>query len=178
MTPVGTCERQGLEQAGHAMIGDGEILPLQAFCRSARASQLLPTPAGAGDQQIILGADPVSAGEIEEERAVEAAHDTVIDLQDAGGQARLGGAGAAIELLLLAQRRFLFEQERQPFSMVETGGLAHDAGLAIDDADPLAGTRRRLPHPRSTARWTWRPSVRSAGRRRTRACATSRRFSD
>jgi hypothetical protein len=45
VAPVGTCQCQGLEQAGHAMVGNGEIL-LQAFCPSAQASQLLPTPQG------------------------------------------------------------------------------------------------------------------------------------
>jgi hypothetical protein len=67
--------------------------------------------------------DPVAAGELEEQRAIETADGAVVDVLDAGGMAQPGGAGAGLEALLPAQRHFLFDDEREPFGMAEAGGL-------------------------------------------------------
>jgi hypothetical protein len=44
----------------------------------------LADAARAGEQQIVLGANPVAAGELEEEGAIETACGTVIDVLDGG----------------------------------------------------------------------------------------------
>ena len=57
---VGAREGQGGEQAGDAMIGDGEIVP--ACLMPKRAGEpAFADAAWPGDQQIVLGADPVAA---------------------------------------------------------------------------------------------------------------------
>ena len=56
--------------------------------------------------------------------------------------AQSGGAGPALEALLLAQRLLLFEQQREPFGMFETAGL----GLGLEIA-------RVLGVSEETARW-------------------------
>ena len=122
VSAVGACQGQSLEQAGDAVIGGGKIL-LAGILAERTGEPGFADAARPGDQQIVLGPDPVATGELEEERAIEAADGAVIDVFDAGGLAQLGGAGAALELLLPAQGGFMFEQQRQPFGVGEIGGL-------------------------------------------------------
>ena len=65
------------------MIGDGEILSA-GFLPERAGEPALANPAQAGDQQIMFGADPLAAGELEEEGAIEAAGGAVIDVLDGG----------------------------------------------------------------------------------------------
>ena len=67
--------------------------------------------------------DPVAAGQLQEHRAVETARRPVVDILDRGQMAQLGGLGAALEALLLAQRALALEQNAQPFRMAEGGTL-------------------------------------------------------
>ena len=69
------------------------------------------------------GADPVAAGQLQEQRPVEAARRAVIDILDTGGLPQLGGTGAALKAFLPPQRRFLFQQQGQPFGMRQAGDL-------------------------------------------------------
>ena len=71
----------------------------------------------------MLGADPLASGKLEEQCSIEAARGAIIDILDAGGLAQLGGACPALEALLPAQRRFLVEQQAQPFGMFEAADL-------------------------------------------------------
>lgn len=128
---------QGGEQAGDAMIGDGQIIA--AGLLSEGTGEPAPADAaGAGEQQVMAGAEPVVAGELEEQGAVEAAGGAVVDIFDAGGLAQLGGAGAAFELLLPAQVRLLLQEQGQPLGVIEAaalglgGQLLEAAGHAVE----------------------------------------------
>ena len=84
-----------------------------AFSQAARA----------GDQQITALGDPIAGGELEEQSAVEPARTLIVDVLDAGGMPQLGDPGPCFKLLLPAQRRLVFEQQGEPFGVIETSGL-------------------------------------------------------
>jgi len=77
-------------------------------------------------------ADPVAAGEAEEEPAVEAARRLEVDILDAGVVAQRGGASAVLEALLTARRALAFEQEGEPVGVFE--GAAFGLGLELLEA--------------------------------------------
>lgn len=79
------------------------------------------------------GADPVAGGQFEEERAIQAPYGMVIDILDTGGVAQLCRACSSLEAQLLAQRLLLFQQEGQPFGVVEIEGL----GLGLEILESL-----------------------------------------
>ena len=76
-----------------------------------------------GQEQIAALGDPVASGELEEQRAVEPARALIVDVLDAGGMAQLSDPGARFELLLPAQRQFVFEQQTEPFGVIEAAGF-------------------------------------------------------
>ena len=43
----------------------------------------------------------------------------MVDVLDAGGMAQLGDPGPCFKLLLPAQRQFVFEQQSEPFGVIE-----------------------------------------------------------
>ena len=100
------------------MIGDGEVLAAGLVAEGA-GEPTLADAGRAGEQQPMPFADPVAAGELQEQRAVEAAGGAEVDVLDLRGMAQPGGAGAALEPLLPAQRRLPLEQEGEPFGMLE-----------------------------------------------------------
>ena len=86
-----------------------------------RASEPALAQAGRpGYQQIAPLSDPIASRELEEQRAVEAARRLIVDVLDAGGVTQLGGPGPCFKLLLSAQRQFVFEQQSEPFGVIET----------------------------------------------------------
>ena len=77
----------------------------------------------AGDDEIAALGDPVTSGELEEQRAVEPARRLVVDVFDAGRMPQLGGPGPCFKLLLPAQRRLVLKQQGEPFGVIETSRL-------------------------------------------------------
>jgi hypothetical protein len=69
------------------------------------------------------GADPVAAGELEEQAAIETAGGAEVDILDAGLVAQARGTGAALEALLAAHRHLPVEQQGEPFGMLQSPGL-------------------------------------------------------
>ena len=76
-----------------------------------------------GDEQIAALGDPVAGGELEEQRAVEPTRRLIVDVLDAGGMTQPRDPGARFELLLPAQRLFIFEQQAEPFGVFEAARL-------------------------------------------------------
>ena len=68
-------------------------------------------------------ADPVATCQLQEHLAIEPARRAVVDILDRRLMAQLGGFGAALEALLLAQRAFALEQNAEPLRMAERGTL-------------------------------------------------------
>ena len=73
----------------------------------------------ADNEQIAAFGDPVASGELEEQRAVESARALIVDVLDAGWVTQPGDPGARFELLLPAQRQLVFEQQAEPFGVIE-----------------------------------------------------------
>ena len=91
------------------MIGDGEVLAAGLLTDGAGK----PALADAGrpcDQEPMPLADPVAAGELEEQRAVKAALGTEVDIFDLRIMSQPGRTGPGLEAFLAAKRRFLLEQ--------------------------------------------------------------------
>ena len=100
------------------MIGDGEVLA--ACLVSERAGQPALADAGGSDQQeTVMVPDPVAAGELQEQIAVEAAGGAEVDVLDLGVMAEPGGTGSRLEALLAARRRLALKKESEPFAMLE-----------------------------------------------------------
>src|SRR5665213_1477583 len=116
--------------------------------------------------------DPVAAGELEEQRPVEAAHGTVIDVLDAGAMAQLGGAGARLEAILSAPGRLMLEQQAEPFGMAvldehfearrklgSNEDTGYDVAHAVGCDDPPTGEVLALPDLPSFFIWTLRAAL-------------------
>jgi hypothetical protein len=73
--------------------------------------------------QIVVRVDPLAIGELVEERAVEAAWGSVIDVLDAGLLAQSGIAQPGGKPLVAAKAELAIEQEAEPVSMGERGGF-------------------------------------------------------
>ena len=71
------------------------------------------------DQAVPVLADPVTAGQAQEQRPIETARRTEIDILDSGGVPQFGGARTRLEAPLLSQRGFLFDQEAKPFGVFQ-----------------------------------------------------------
>ena len=83
------------------MIEDGSIVA--ASLVAERASK--PALAGSGrpaDEQVVVAVDPVAGGELVEERLVEAARGSQVDVLDAGVLAQGGELEAGDEALVVA----------------------------------------------------------------------------
>lgn len=104
------------------MIGDGEVLA--ACLVSERAGQpALADAGGPNQQEIVMLPDPITAGELQEQVAIEAAGGAEVDVLDLGVMAELRGTGPCLEALLTARGRFPFEQDREPFTVLELSRL-------------------------------------------------------
>ena len=69
------------------------------------------------------GTDPLAAGKLEEEAAVETAGSSEVDILDTGLVAQTSGTGAGLEALLAAHRHLVVEQQGEPFAMLQGPGL-------------------------------------------------------
>src|SRR5271154_3574982 len=106
------------EQSGNAGVEDGDVFSTRLVAERA-AEPSLAKAAGAGHEQIAALGDPIARREFEQQRAVEPARRRKIDVLDAGGVPQLGDPGPCFKLLLSAQRQFVFEQQTEPFGMIE-----------------------------------------------------------
>ena len=78
-------------------------------------------------------ADPIAAGQMQEQRPVETPWLAEVDILGRGGLPQLGGPRACLEPLLLAERDLLVDQQTEPFGVFE--GAAFGIGREI--AEPL-----------------------------------------
>ena len=106
------------EEPWGAGVEDGHVFSARLVAESA-GEPAFAQAARAGHEQIAAFGDPVASGELEEQRAVEAARALIVDVLDAGGMAQLSDPGARFELLLPAQRQLVLEQQAEPFGVIE-----------------------------------------------------------
>ena len=105
----------------------------QALWPSAQASQPLPRPLAPVDQQVAPFGDPVAGGELQEQRAVEPAWALIVHVFDAGRMPQTSGSCARLEALLATQRQLVFEQQTEPFGVLEAASLV----LMFKFSEPL-----------------------------------------
>src|SRR5271157_1720033 len=106
------------EEPGGAGVENGHVFSARLLAEGA-GEPALAQAARPGHEQIATLGDPVTSGELEEERAVEPAGALIVDVLDAGRMTQLSDPGARFELLLSAQRQLVFEQQTEPFGMIE-----------------------------------------------------------
>src|SRR5208283_2417185 len=110
------------EEPGHAGVENGEVLSARLVAKGA-GEPTFAQAARPGYEQIAALGDPVTSGELEEERAVEPAGTLIVDVLDAGRVTQSRDSGAGFELLLPAQRQLVFEQQAEPFGVIEAARL-------------------------------------------------------
>jgi len=106
------------EQPGNAGVENGDVFSARLVAERA-GEPTLAQPAGAGYEQIAALGDPVAGGELEEQGAIEPARALIVDVLDAGGMTQASDPGAGLEPLLSAQRQLVFEQQTEPFRVIE-----------------------------------------------------------
>ena len=122
VSPIASCQSEGGKESWGAMIGDGEILAAGLLAKGAGEPALADT-GRPGQQEPVVLSDPVAGGELEEERAVEAAIGPEIDILDLRVMAQPGSPGAGLEALQASQRRFAIEQDGKPLAVTESAGF-------------------------------------------------------
>ena len=75
-----------------------------------------------------MGIDPATVGEFLEQRAIEPARGTVIDILDGSLMAQSGIAQAGEQAPVASIANLLIEQQGEPFGMGQRGGL--DASIS------------------------------------------------
>ena len=104
-------------------------------------------------------ADPVAAGQAQEQRSVEATGRAEVDVLDGGGVPQLGVARAGLEALLLAQRGFLFDQQAEPLAVFEGAAFGigfqflESFGHAVQAKLTQSIQCRMLQHGRYSPQW-------------------------
>ena len=125
-------DRQVGEQPGHAGVENGDVFSARLVAERA-GEPAFAEAACSGDEQVAAFGDPVAGGQLEEEGAVEPARDLIVDVLHAGGMTQTGHPGACFKLLLPAQRQFVFEQQAEPFGVIEGARL----GFVFQFLEPL-----------------------------------------
>src|SRR5208282_3892922 len=89
-----------------------------ALWPSEQASQLLPRPLAPVTSRLRRSAIQSQAASLRK-RARSNPRTLIIDVLDAGRMAQAGDPGTRFELLLPAQRQFIFEEQAKPFGVIE-----------------------------------------------------------
>jgi hypothetical protein len=122
VTTITASQRERGKQARHALVEHGQVLP--AGLVAERTGQpRLADPGRTGQQTMPPLTDPVAAGQLQEQRAIQAARRAVIDILDRGQVAQPGGLGTTFKAFLLAQRALAPQQNAQPLGMAERPAL-------------------------------------------------------
>ena len=102
------------EQPGHARVMDA-IAVATGFLRQRTTEPRLADATWSGDQQVAMIADPAACRELLEQRLIELARRSIVDVLDRRlAVAKPGGAQAAVEPLGAAMRRLAIERQCEP----------------------------------------------------------------
>jgi len=113
---------QFFEEAGHPFVNHGNAITTGRL-RQGTAEPGLSDPTGAGDDQVALVGDPLASEQALEQRLVEAAPRTVIDILRTGAHmAQPGRAHTGLEALGFSACDFAIDQQTKPFGVAEIGG--------------------------------------------------------
>src|SRR5262249_48337222 len=121
--------------------------------RSSAGKPAFADTGRAAYDQIVVGIDPAAFGELVEQRAIEAARGTVIDILDGGLMAQPGVAQACAKPSVAAISDLVIEQQAEPFGKRRRHSFAGCFDLAESlrhaDADAAQGAIRRTRKARS-----------------------------
>jgi len=140
MAAVAARESEIIEQPRNTLIEHGAVVTADLVAER-RGEPALADAGRAADQQVGMIVDPAALDKLGEQRAVDAARGTVVDVLDARLLAQFRVAQAGGEPLVVAQRGFTFEQQREPFGVAEACGLAScfDVGEGLGHAVEAEG---------------------------------------
>jgi len=111
------------EEPGNALVEHRAIVAA-GLVTKGRSKPALADTSRSQDEQIGVLLDPLALRELAELAAVEAARRLVVDILDAGLLAQFCIAQACCKTLVMAQRDFVFEQQREPFGVAKRTGFA------------------------------------------------------
>jgi len=115
-------------------------------------------PGGPAQDQIVVCFNPPAISELLEQRAIEAARGSVIDVLDGGLLAQSGVSQSRGQPLVTAMGQLTIEQEAEPVGMAEigsfAGGLEFDKGLSHSRKPELAQlVECRMGQQESSPQW-------------------------
>ena len=122
MAAVAAGQREIGEQLGDALIEHRAVVAAGLVAEGTGK----PTFADAGraaQDQIVVRVDPLAAGELVEQGAIEAARGAVIDILDDGMVAQPGIAQPGGQALVAAMRHLAIDQQAEPIGMGEAWRL-------------------------------------------------------
>src|SRR5215831_19805572 len=143
---VAAGKRELSEQLGDALVENRSVVTA-SLVTERTSKPTFADPGGPAQDQIVVGVDPVGIGEVVEQRAVEAARGSVIDIFDAGLLTQSGIAQSRGQPLVTAMGELAIEQETVPVGMAEcaslTGGFEFGKGLSHTRKPELAQLVKR-----------------------------------
>ena len=110
------------EQPRRPLVEDGVALPARLVAEGASKPRLAD-PGRAADHHVGVLADPAAAGELQEQRPVQAARRAEVRVLDRGRLAQLGVAQPAGQALVVPARRFPVDQRAEPVLARQVGRL-------------------------------------------------------
>lgn len=122
MATVAARESEVIEQPRNTLIEHGAVVTA-GLVAERRGEPALADAGRTADQQVDVVVDPAALDKLNEQRAIEATRGAVVDVLDACLLAQLRVAQAGRKPLVVAQRGFTFEQQREPFGVAEACGL-------------------------------------------------------
>ena len=122
VSAIAPCQGEGGEQPGGSMVGDGEVFPARLVAEGT-GKPALADPGRTGEQQPVPFADPVAAGQLEEEAAIQTTDGAEVGVLNLGVVTKSGGTGSGLEAFLATQRHLAFEQQGEPLAMLQGAGF-------------------------------------------------------
>jgi hypothetical protein len=120
-----------VEQLGGANVEDGAVIPASLVTQGA-GQPALADAGGPGDDEVVVGLDPVAPDEPLHERPVEAAGGAPVDVLGRGLMAQAGMEEARAESLVGSMDTLAIEQEGQPVTVAQAVGFR--VGDDVDEA--------------------------------------------
>jgi hypothetical protein len=128
---VAAAEREICEQLGNALIEHRAIVAT-GFVTEGRGEPAFADAGWPAQDQVLVRIDPAALGELLEQRAIETARRTVIDVFDSGLMAQPGVAQAGVHSPVTSVTGLPVEQQSEPFLDID---MIVDADAASDGAN-------------------------------------------
>jgi hypothetical protein len=123
ITAIAARQRKIGEEFGNPLIENGPIIAASPVSESA-GKPTFADPGRAAQDDVIVGVDPTTLGELLEQRAIETARGTIIDILDGCRVAKPCISEPGRQLPVVPVTHLAVEQQRKPIRMRERRGVA------------------------------------------------------